>query len=156
SKDSDYAMVLTNGHCYEDGFTDPGSYLVDQPSQRTFAILDPTGEELGELTASKVLYTSMTKTDITLYQLQETYADIKAKYNVRPFTVASQHPAVHSAIEVISGFWKRGYSCQIEAFVNELEEGGYTWSDSVRYSRPGCEVIGGTSGSPVVLAGTRT
>ena len=28
--------------------------------------------------------------------------------------------------------------------------------DSVRYSRPGCETIGGTSGSPVVLAGTRT
>ena len=57
---------------------------------------------------------------------------------------------------MISGFWKRGYSCSINGFVNELKEGEWTWKDSVRYSEPGCEVIGGTSGSPVIQAGTRT
>jgi V8-like Glu-specific endopeptidase len=99
----------------------------------------------------------MTKTDITLYQLQQTYADILSRYNVRPFTLSSKHPAAGLNINVISGYWNRGYSCAIDTFAHEVHEDGYVWQDSVRYSRPGCEVIGGTSGSPVVAAdGSRT
>jgi V8-like Glu-specific endopeptidase len=59
-------------------------------------------------------------------------------------------------MEVISGYWMRGYSCNIETFVPKLEEDGWVCEDSIRYSRPGCETIGGTSGSPVIRAGTRT
>ena len=57
---------------------------------------------------------------------------------------------------MISGYWQRGYRCLIDGFVNALKEDKYTWKDSIRYSNPGCEVIGGTSGSPIVLPGTRT
>lgn len=37
-----------------------------------------------------------------------------------------------------------------------VKEGGYSFNQSLRYSRPGCDVIGGTSGSPVIQTGTRT
>ena len=37
-----------------------------------------------------------------------------------------------------------------------LQEGNWFYKDSLRYSSPGCEVMGGTSGSPVFEEGTRT
>jgi hypothetical protein len=156
SKDTDMAMILTNGHCYEGGFPKPGTFVSNVSSSRGFAVLDPQANELGSVTASTVLYSTMTKTDMTLYQLTSTYADILKKFNVHPFTLSSAHPTVGQAIQVISGYWKRGYSCSIEAFIPTLKEDVWTSNDSIRYSRPGCEVIGGTSGSPAVLTGTRT
>src|SRR6185312_10188774 len=79
SKDSDPAMVLTNGHCYEDGFMDPGTFINNVSSNRRFTILKPNGDEMGTISASKVIYASMTKTDITLYQTAMTYADIQQR-----------------------------------------------------------------------------
>jgi V8-like Glu-specific endopeptidase len=153
--DTDHAVIMTNGHCYEDGMPDPGQVIQNEPSSRTFSVLNSGGSSLGRVHATEVIYSTMTKTDVTLYRLQETYADIRSQYNVRPFTLASQHPAIGTSINVISGYWKQGYSCQVEFFVHELDEAGYHMFDSIRYSRPGCEVIGGTSGSPIIAAGTR-
>lgn len=154
--DTDPALVLTNGHCYERGMPRPGQVIYGRPSSRRFDLLDANGGSVGRLQASSLLYATMTKTDISLYQLTLTYADIKRLYNVRPLTLSSQHPAIGTPIEVISGYWLRGYTCGVEFFVHELVEEGYSMSDSIRYTRPGCEVIGGTSGSPVIATGTRT
>lgn len=154
-KDSDKALVLTNGHCFEGGFADPGQFVSNQPSTRTFKVLNSKAQSLGTITATTVLYSTMTATDLTLYQVKETYSQIKAKFNVRPLSLASQHPELEMPIEVISGYWKRGYSCNVEKFVDSLKEDKWTMIDSVRYSRPGCETIGGTSGSPILLSGTR-
>jgi V8-like Glu-specific endopeptidase len=156
SKDTDFAMVLTNGHCYEGGFIAPGTQLINQPSSRWFTVLGADASDLGEVRATTVLYATMTKTDMTLYRLKETYADIQNKFKIPALTLASQHPTAGMGIEIISGYWQRGYTCQIETFVNALREGDWTGNDSMRYSRPGCEVIGGTSGSPVLLQGSRT
>jgi V8-like Glu-specific endopeptidase len=90
-----------------------------------------------------------------LYKVKETYAEIKTKFNVRPLTLLSHRPLINDPIEVISGFWKKGYNCHIETFVDQLKEEGWMMKDSARYTRPGCETVGGTSGSPVILAGTR-
>jgi V8-like Glu-specific endopeptidase len=155
SKDSDKAMVLTNGHCYENGMPDPGEVILHRRSSRRFQVLSPTAENLGTINATEVIYSTMTRTDMTLYKLDTTYAQILSDYNVRPFTLTSSHPVIGTPIEVVSGYWERGYTCSVEAFAHELDEGGYAMFDSVRYSRPGCEVIGGTSGSPVIAQGTR-
>jgi V8-like Glu-specific endopeptidase len=156
SKDTDLALILTNGHCYENGFTPPGQSIYDRPSSRGFNLMDAQGNTAGRLQASRVVYTTMTLTDITIYKVTETYAQILQNYGVRAFTLSSKHPTIGTSVQVISGYWQRGYSCSIEAFVNELQEDGYSDKDSVRYSRPGCEVIGGTSGSPIIQTGTRT
>lgn len=155
SKPTDDAKVLTNGHCLETGMPKPGEVFHDQPSSRSFGLMDATASTVGNLQATKVIYSTMTNTDITLYQLSETYEQILSQYNVHPFTLSSQHPALNTPIDVVSGYWRRGYSCNIEAFVPQLKEDSWTWMDSVRYSRPGCEVIGGTSGSPIIARGTR-
>jgi V8-like Glu-specific endopeptidase len=156
SKDSDHAVVLTNGHCLESGFPEPGSYVYGKPSTRLLNLMDANGETAGQLRANRIVYSTMTDTDVTIYSVTDSYATILSKYGVHALTLSSKHPEIQQNMEVISGYWHRGYSCQIESFIPQLKEEEWTWKDSIRYSRPGCEVIGGTSGSPIVLKETRT
>ncbi len=156
SKDQDKAMVLTNGHCYERGFIRSGTYLANIPSNRSFNVLNANGNSVGRVRATRLLYGTMTKTDMALYEVALSFAEIQSQYGVRALTLADTQPSVGLAIEVISGYWNRGYRCQVESIVPELREDSWTWVDAIRYSRPGCEVIGGTSGSPIVASGSRT
>jgi hypothetical protein len=87
--------------------------------------------------------------------LTDTYASIIKNSGIKPLTLSSQHPKVGTPINIISGYWNRGYSCNVELFTYQLREDQWTMEDSMRYSRPGCETIGGTSGSPVIATGTR-
>ncbi|GGZ94232.1 serine protease [Streptomyces echinoruber] len=153
SQDDDPALVLTNGHCLETGFPEPGEVIVDQPSSRSFGLLNSAGTRVATLRASKVAYSTMTDTDVTIYQLTRTYAQIKSSYGIGPLTLSDTHPVAGTAIKVVSGYWKRIYSCAIDGFVYRLKEGGWTWKDSVRYTSA-CDTIGGTSGSPVVDTAT--
>lgn len=153
--DANPALIMTNGHCIEGGFTPPGAFVYKRPSSRTFTLLNSQAGSVGKVTATQIIYSTMTKTDITIYKLNETYADIKAKFGIRPMTLASTMPNETDTIEIISGYWRRGYACAVESLVNELHEERYVWKNSLRYSRPGCETIGGTSGSPIMKAGTK-
>ena len=153
SQDGDHAMALTNGHCVR--MLDPGEILVNETSSRTFDLLGQDAKKIGTLHAQRLLYAAMTKTDIGLYQLKETYADIATKYRTDALVLSRGAPQAGTAIEVISGYWKRGYSCSVEATVYSLKEGDWLFLNSLRYSRPGCDVVGGTSGSPVIEQGTR-
>ncbi|MFJ6834624.1 serine protease [Streptomyces sp. NPDC091209] len=149
SADTDPALVLSNGHCLETGFPDPGEVIVGQSSSRTFGLLNSAGTKVATLRASKVAYSTMTDTDITIYQLTSTYATIKSSYGISALTVQDTHPTAGTAITVASGYWKRLYNCSIDGFVYRLKEGSWTWKDSVRYTSA-CNTIGGTSGSPVI------
>lgn len=154
--DTSQAYVLSNGHCYEGGFLENGKFLHNKNSTRRFTLMKPDGSDSGRITANKVVYATMTYTDVTLYRVNETYAEILQRYNIRPLTLASTHPTAQEPIEIISGYWRRGYSCNIDTFIYKLLEGGWENHDSIRYTNPGCEVIGGTSGSPILAKGTRT
>lgn len=154
--DTDHALVLTNGHCRSNGFPAPGSHIYHEPSSRTFSLMDSRADEAGTLHATQLVYATMTGTDISIYKVRETYAEILSRFHVRPFLLADARAAAGTEIEIISGYWSRGFSCAIEAFVYQLKEDRYTMNDSIRYTRPGCVVYGGTSGSPVIAKNTRT
>ncbi|MFI6930236.1 serine protease [Streptomyces sp. NPDC050287] len=149
SQDDDPALVMSNGHCLETGFPAAGEVVVDQPSTRTFGLLNSAGTRLGTLRASKIAYATMTDTDVSLYQLTTTYAQIKSSYGITALTLNDTHPTAGTAITVVSGYWKRTYACNVDGFAYRLKEGEWTWKDSVRYTSA-CQTIGGTSGSPVV------
>ncbi|WP_181804039.1 trypsin-like peptidase domain-containing protein [Streptomyces shenzhenensis] len=153
SADSDPALVLTNGHCLETGFPDPGEVITGQSSSRTFGLLNSAGTRVATLRANQVVYSTMTDTDITIYRTTTTYAAIKSSYGISPLTVSADHPVAGTAIKVVSGYWKTIYSCNIDGFVYRLKEGDWTWKDSVRYTSA-CNTIGGTSGSPVIDTST--
>ncbi|MFD4509691.1 trypsin-like peptidase domain-containing protein [Streptomyces sp. NPDC058457] len=153
SADSDPALVLTNGHCLETGFPEPGEVITGQSSSRTFGLLNSAGTRVATLRANQVVYSTMTDTDITIYRTTTTYAAIKSSYGISPLTVSATHPVAGTAIKVVSGYWKTIYSCNIDGFVYRLKEGDWTWKDSVRYTSA-CNTIGGTSGSPVIDTST--
>lgn len=149
SEDDDPALVMTNGHCLTAGFPEPGEVIVDEPSSRTFGLLNSAGTSVGTLRASKIAYGTMTDTDVALYQLTTTYAQIKSTYGINALVLNDTRPVAGTAIKVVSGFWKRIYSCNVDGFAYRLKEGAWTWKDSLRYTSA-CDTIGGTSGSPVV------
>ncbi|MEW2509745.1 serine protease [Streptomyces sp. NPDC046870] len=153
SADTDPALVLTNGHCLETGFPAPGEVITGQSSSRTFGLLNSAGTKVATLRANQVVYSTMTDTDVTIYRTTTTYAAIRSSYGISPLTVQDTHPVAGTAIKVVSGYWKRIYSCNIDGFVYRLKEGDWTWKDSVRYTSA-CNTIGGTSGSPVVDTAT--
>jgi hypothetical protein len=155
SRTDDKAMVLTNGHCLS-GFVDANDAVVSEPSTRTFSLLSSSGRSsLGTLRASEIVYATMTGSDFALYRLTQTYAQIAARYGVSPLIISDRHPEVGAPVRIVSGYWRRIYSCSIDRFAYQLKEGSWTFSDSIRFSQPGCETIGGTSGSPIIHADTR-
>lgn len=153
SQDSDAALVLTNGHCV--GRIAAGKARYKQAVNRSFDLLNEKGGRLAKVRATQLLYATMSKTDLALYQLDESYGSILERSGIEALTFARTMPELDTEIEIISGYWKTGYSCSIEAIAFGLKEGDWLYEDSMRYSRPGCEVKGGTSGSPVLAAGTR-
>lgn len=156
SKESDSGLVLTNGHCLEGGMPKPGVVVVNRPSTRVMWLAHPkTGQKGPMVRAREVVYSTMTNTDMTIYGLEDTYEEIYKKYGIRPFMLASRDVKIGESIEVLSGYWERGYACKVEAIVPTVREAEWTWHESIRYSRPGCEIIGGTSGSPVISVQTR-
>lgn len=155
SKPDDPAMVLTNGHCNEFGFIGAGTAIYKRSSSRAFSLLSANASRtLGTLRANQIMYATMTGTDITLYRLNQTYNQIAHSYRVAPMIIQDHHPTVGTPIRVVSGYWRRIYSCSIDHFVHQLKEDQWTWDDSINYHQPGCETIGGTSGSPVINPAT--
>lgn len=149
SQPTDPALVMSNGHCLESGFPGPGEVVVDQPSSRTFSLLNGAGNKVATLKASKVAYGTMTDTDVSLYELTSTYEQIESSYGIKALELSADHPTQGTSISVVSGYWKKTYNCSIDGFVYNLKEGEWTWKDSVRYTSA-CQTIGGTSGSPVL------
>ena len=153
--DSAKALVMTNGHCIQKpgGYLTPGEVWVNKPMKREMRLFDKN-MKLFPLNASKILYATMTNTDVSFYELDQSYAEIFTATKVRPFTLESFRPSMAQPIEIISGYWDRGYSCEIDNFIFQLKEGTWTWSDSIRYTS-GCDTIGGTSGSPLIARGEK-
>ncbi|MGW0710805.1 S1 family peptidase [Streptomyces sp. NPDC002643] len=149
SEDDDPALVMTNGHCLSAGFPEPGEVIVDEASSRTFGLLNSAGTRVATLRASKIAYGTMTDTDVAIYQLTTTYAQIRSSYGIEALALRDTHPTAGTAISVVSGYWKRIYNCSVDGFAYRLKEGDWTWKDSLRYTST-CNTIGGTSGSPVV------
>jgi V8-like Glu-specific endopeptidase len=154
SQPTDKALVLTNGHCYEGGAMMPGQVLVDVASSRSISLLKPDASPAGTVKATRLRYGTGTKTDVIVYEVNETYASIKSRLGVPPLTLAKQAPAAGTPMSIVSSYRKTIYTCSVQATIPQVREGDRSWQDSIKYRQPGCETIGGTSGSPVIDTST--
>ena len=133
--DSMEALVLTNGHCTSKGsfnyqgmrFPAHGEVFKNLKVRRKFTLLGPAAQGIGDVYSKKLLYASMTDTDMAIYQLGVSYAELKRKYNVSPLMMSDRAPGAGETIEIISGYWKRGYSCFLEDTIFSLKEGPWVW-----------------------------
>ena len=156
SRAQDKALVLTNGHCYEGGFIKPGVALANKTSSRSFNLLSSNGDKkIATYRAERLMYATMTSTDMALYQLKTTFAEIKAATGVDALTMSARRPEINTPVRIVSGYWKTIYACSIQKFIPLLREGDWDSDDSFKYSQPGCKTKGGTSGSPIIHANTR-
>lgn len=148
------AVVMTNGHCIQKpGYIQPGEVVVNEPKSRTMKLFK-TLTELHPIQSTRILYATMTDTDVAYYELDQSYDEIKRAYDVDPLELDTTRPFVGQPMELISGYWDRGWKCNIDSFVFQMREKNWTWTDSIRYTST-CDTMGGTSGSPLIAAGTR-
>jgi hypothetical protein len=146
------AIVMTNGHCLS--FLNPGQVTVNSPINRDFGVFDDQ-MTLHPLSATKVIYSTMTDTDLTFYETNMSYEEIENQYNVEAFVLDDVMTSIGQELHVISGYWEETTSCSVDAIVPRLKEIDWIWKNSIRYSRE-CKTRGGFSGSPVIAKNTRT
>lgn len=157
TSDDAKGLLLTNGHCTGGmfgGMPQPGEFYYHKPANFSVNLLNQKAARIASLSANQIVYATMTDTDLAILQLTKTYREIRQATGVEALVIDTQHPTAGTQIEIPSGYWKRTYACQIDGFVHQLKEGGWLFKDSIRYSETGCEVIGGTSGSPIVSSAT--
>ncbi|MEU0879682.1 serine protease [Lentzea sp. NPDC005914] len=147
SAPADKALMLTNGHCYQ--LMKAGQVVTNVAANREVKLLNGASTEIAKLRTAKLLYATMTGTDVSFYQLNTTYQQIQQQYGIRALELSASHPVAKTDIRVVSGYWKKIYSCQVDGFVYQLKEADWIWRDSLRYTSS-CNTIGGTSGSPII------
>lgn len=154
---SSQAYLLTNGHCINTGpfggFLQPGEVRYNKPQSRSVRIYDRNGGEHRHQT-DLLVYATMTDTDSAIYRLRATYQELESQ-GIDSFELSSDMPMIGQNIEIVSGYWEKGFSCSVEHIVFQLREDDWTFVDSIRYSGDGCQVYGGTSGSPVIATHSR-
>ncbi|GAA3851649.1 trypsin-like serine protease [Streptomyces sedi] len=148
SRPEDPALLLTNGHCVEGERPAPGAALVDQPADREVPIADRQGYPRTTARAERLVYATMTGTDIALYRLDKTYAQLEAE-GAKVFRLASD--PVRAGDPLTLAYTSARLSCEADAVVPHLREGGYQQDNSIRYATSGdCAPWPGTSGSPLL------
>lgn len=157
------ALVMTNGHCLGVGSGNymghsmpaPGEVIKNLNHKRSIQLYSADNKIVGSVNTTKIVYGTMTNTDLAFYELELSYNEIFNTFKVNPLILSAAQPAVGTNIDIISGYWFYGYSCYIEKMIETLKEGNWVFKNSLKYSSTGCETIGGTSGSPIIDAVTR-
>ena len=139
------ALVLTNGHCMK--FMKSREVHADEPAVRKVRLYDTKGV-VHNFETARLVYATMKDTDIAIYELNETYDDVKSISGISPIPLASDRALIGEQIKIISGRLIV-YDCHIEQFVPKILEGDWTWTESIRYTSA-CQVEGGTSGSAIL------
>lgn len=148
------ALIVTNAKCLTGRLPRPNAVLTNRLTLRAVNLLDATGKAHA-FTARRLLYATLTKTDLALYELAESYNDVQFKTSVRPLFVSSAPPIVGQDLEFISAFGPKRWSCQVQGFVRELRDERWRFSDVIRLTDD-CAVEDSTRGIPAVDLPTRT
>lgn len=153
SQPADHALLLTNGHCAERR-PPRGKALGARKVQSIVTINGAAGNAIVRTSTTRLLYATMTGTDVAVYRLASTYAQL-AESGVRVLSLSERGPAAGDRLSLLSGTYQTTFSCRVDAIVPTLREGGYEQRDAIRYGRSAsCEPEPGTSGSPLLDART--
>lgn len=149
-------LIMTNGHCSDlpgGRFLAAGEVLTDKAVKRTVGIYDKN-MKLNRVQTTKFVYATMTKTDMAIYELALSYKEIKDQFGIEPLTLGKTKPVIPTEVQIISGYWDKGYDCTLEENIFKIKEDVYVWENSIRYNEH-CDTIHGTSGSPIIERNTR-
>lgn len=148
AKPSDPALLLTNGHCVTGDRPAPKSAVVDRAEKRKVTVLDRAGKPKTTASTTKLSYATMTGTDVALYQLDKTYAQLASK-GAKVFKLAATGPREADPIGLIAGGLRQSWTCAVGSVVPELREEGYVLRNAIRYTED-CYPDAGASGAPLI------
>lgn len=144
----DPALLLTNGHCVQGTRPAVGSALVDQPAGFSFDIADHDGYPRTSAKVTRLVYATMTGTDVALYRVDKTYAQLAAAH-AKVFTLGTKPMLANEKVDVLGGAYRQ--PCTVAAVVPHLREGGYQLDNAVRTPRTDKCILGpGYSGSAMI------
>ena len=156
---SEKAVIVTNGHCVSGNLV-ARMALVNQPTSKIFAIFNAQGGRVN-VTATKLMYATLMDTDIALYELRETNAELAAK-GLTPFPFYDGQAPLGSRVRVTSGYWRETQECTLERRIRQLLEGfgsdisnPSVATDAIALSST-CNIRGGYSGTPIIDEATDT
>lgn len=150
AQDDDPAVVLTNGHCVRSPFLGAREVLVDQRQFRRIELLEGFGTVAMTVRGVHLRYASMYRTDLAVYELRESYADLAAG-GVTPLVLAAHGPSRGDRIRIPSGYWVEQRGCTTTGTAYRLHEREWDWWRSIRLpALDGCRIRGGYSGSPII------
>lgn len=148
--DTDPAVVITNGHCVRFPFLGARETLVDVRQWQRIELLAPDGKVATTVRGTRLAYATMYRTDLAVYELRESYADLAAA-GVTPLALATRGPARGDRIRIPSGYWTEQRACTTTGTAYRLHERDWDWQRSIRLpALDGCRIRGGYSGSPIV------
>jgi secreted trypsin-like serine protease len=150
ARPDDPALLLTNGHCVQGDRPQPGSALADQPADLPVQVAGHDGYPQATAKATRLVYATMTGTDVALYRLDTTYAQLEAA-GAQVFRLATTAARAGDRVDVVSAGMGKRFSCSVDAVVPHLREAGYQQDGSYRYDSQ-CGPSHGASGSPLVAA----
>ncbi|MER5889768.1 trypsin-like serine protease [Streptomyces sp. NPDC001941] len=154
SRPGDPALLLTNGHCVDGDRPAPGTALTDKPADRAVTIADRQGYPEASARANRLLYATMSGTDVAVYRLDKTYAQLQAE-GAKVFRLGGK--PVRSGDSLGLNSTGDRLSCKADAVVPRLKEGAYEQKDSIRYAAAeGCAPYGGMSGSALLAPDNST
>ncbi|HEX6344839.1 trypsin-like serine protease [Umezawaea sp.] len=146
----DGALLLTNGHCVQGDRPAPGSALVDLPAAREVSIADAQGYPRATARATRLVYATMTGTDVALYRLDKSYARLAAE-GAKVFRLTSGPVRAGDPLTLVHASGRS--TCTAEAVVDRLREGAHEMAGSIRYATDAdCAPSQGWSGSPLLAA----
>lgn len=147
------AMILTTDYCTHNQAYK--KFEVNVPYKVNVSIYNKDRRFIQDFfTATRVIYATQTTTDLALLELEMSYQTILDKHGVLPLLIDDGQTPVGSKISVLSGFMGEKLDCLIDAITYKIIEGTYISRNSYRLG--GCFADMGTSGSPMILQGTKT
>ncbi len=163
-RESDEALVLTNGHCtgkgsYKGRYPGAGEIFINQPPGRVKLRFYNTQGKSMRFAASALRYATMLKFDIAFYALGKTYGELQA-LGFEPLII-SRREAVDEGQSLLlaSSYWRVEGRLDMWSWVGQhyapatqakLLEGPWSWWPMLRLRPTSVRLVGGMSGSPLL------
>lgn len=157
------ALVLTNGHCLDlrsidrsrSAYLYPGEFLHDRSETsliENIIVTMQTPARPKSLRVRRVIFSTMTTTDVSILELEESLQTLERDHGVNAFILDLEDHRASGQADVIASYFNRRFSCPLEGQVH-LNEGPYRTTEGVRLGM-GCSIYPGVSGSPIIRAGS--
>lgn len=144
------AVLLTNGHCAQRKFIDPDTAIANTPYDRSDISLYYGAIEPEKVIPTRVLYATMTDTDIALIELKSTYRELEAKgARIYELSDTDTDAKEETPVQLVSGFHKEKQLCTVSHIVDTLIEDVWTYRNAIALTDP-CPIEGGWSGTPLM------